>query len=509
MDTKKSLNAFFSGTMIVVVGTVIGLGFEFLSRVLLIRNYSTAEYGTFALGYAVFSLIVLISTLGFQEGLSRQAAYLIGQRKRPEAHNASWNALWLVALWSVILAGLGYASSELLAAAFRNPESVLVFRAFFLAAPFFAVVFVISAAFRGVGNVSAKVLLQDFLINGGKLAAIALLILAGASFSGVITGYASVYLLAAVVAFVFFARFFSRGSRSSKRELLLVSLPLLGVNLFYVGLAWSDVIILGLLKSSSEVGLYSGVADLARFLRVAVLSSVFVYTPIAAHLVGRGNLRELKVVYVAVTKWIMVASVPAGVLIMIFPRTILEFLYGSEYAEAAATLTVMTLGFLISMSFGLAGSTLVALGRSSQTLAAFVSGFIVNVILNLWLIPPYGITGAAIASGISFSVVAVILTVLVLKGINVHAFTRRHVSIVLIGASLGAVLYFVTKAFPGRDSSLLIVIFASGVYCALYVVLLVLARTFDDNDLVVLDSIEHTLKVNLSAVKRIIKRFNK
>ena len=509
MRTEQPLKFFFKGTVLVVIGTVLGMGFEFLTRLLIIRSSSPAEYGTFALGYAVFSISTLIATLGFQEGLSRQAAYLIGKGRTSEANHASWSALWIVILWGVALAGLGYAFSGVLAAAFRNPALAEVFRILFVAMPFFAVVITISAAFRGAGNVTAKVLLQDFLLNAMKLAAVSVLILAGGSFLGVITGYAAIYPLIGVVAFLFFAKRFSRGSGSSKKELLITSLPLLGISLFYLGIMWSDTIILGLLKGAAEAGLYTGAADVGRVLRTAMLSSVFVYAPIAANLFGRGNVRELKIVYVTVTKWLLLVSVPAGMLMMMFPHAVLKVLYGAEYAEAAATLSVITLGLLISIAFGPAGSTLVAMGRSRHALAAFFSGFAINVILNLILIPPYGIIGAAIASAVSFSIVAFMLVIMVQKIIKVRTFARNHVSIVLIGASLGAVFYVVIRHVLGLHSSIPAVMVVSVVYFALYVVLLILTKSFDDHDLMLLDIIERRLKVDLSAVKGFLKNSNK
>ena len=53
MNYETSLKALFGGTLLVVIGTAMGMGFEFLTRLLIIRNSSPAEYGLFALGYAV------------------------------------------------------------------------------------------------------------------------------------------------------------------------------------------------------------------------------------------------------------------------------------------------------------------------------------------------------------------------------------------------------------------------------------------------------------------------
>lgn len=509
MNYETSLKALFGGTLLVVIGTAMGMGFEFLTRLLIIRNSSPAEYGLFALGYAVFSVTILIATLGFHEGLSRQTAYLLGKGRASEAMNIPWNALWIVALWSVVLAGLGYAFSSDLAGTFRNRALDDVFRLFFVAMPFFAVVIIIATAFRGRGNVSAKILLHDLMLNGTKLAVVGGLILAGGSFLGLITGYVAVYPLVAVVAFVFFAKSFGRGSGSSKKELVLISLPVLGISLLYLGIAWSDTIILGLFRGAAEAGLYTGAADVGRLLRVVVTSSAFVYAPIAANLFGQGKISELRVVYATVTKWLLLVSVPAGMLIMLFPRAVLKILYGADYAVAAPVLSIITLGLLVSTAFGPAASTLVALGRTGNALAAFLLGFAVNVVLNLILIPPYGIIGAAVASAVGFSVVALILVMLVQKRIKVHAFARSHVSIVLTGAFLGAVFYLVVRHVLGLSPSIPAVIAVSVLYLAFYFVLLILTKSFDDNDLMLLHNVERRLKVDLSGLRKFVKNLNK
>lgn len=80
----------------------------------------------------------------------------------------------------------------------------------------------------------------------------------------------------------------------------------------------------------------------------------------------------------------------------------LELYFGPAYREGAQALQILIIGAYL---FGLARAfipILQAIGRIKKTETVTVICLLINILLNIYLIPVYGINGAAIATGISY-----------------------------------------------------------------------------------------------------------
>jgi O-antigen/teichoic acid export membrane protein len=76
-------------------------------------------------------------------------------------------------------------------------------------------------------------------------------------------------------------------------------------------------------------------------------------------------------------------------------RPIMVLLFGARFGPAASVLPIL-MGAFVSISFGyLAGNMVVILGLQRRFLGYAAVGLLLNVVLNLLLIPPYGYKAAA------------------------------------------------------------------------------------------------------------------
>ena len=73
-------------------------------------------------------------------------------------------------------------------------------------------------------------------------------------------------------------------------------------------------------------------------------------------------------------------------------------LFGSEFRSGADVLVILAVGQFINSATGLVGLMLIMSHNESKLLQAAAIAAVVNAGLNLWLIPRYGLTGAAWAS---------------------------------------------------------------------------------------------------------------
>ena len=61
----------FSGALIVLVGNVLGMGIAFLTRIVLARLLGVSGYGVLAFCVSLLELLVLLTSLGLEEGVAR------------------------------------------------------------------------------------------------------------------------------------------------------------------------------------------------------------------------------------------------------------------------------------------------------------------------------------------------------------------------------------------------------------------------------------------------------
>ena len=81
----------------------------------------------------------------------------------------------------------------------------------------------------------------------------------------------------------------------------------------------------------------------------------------------------------------------------LFPKLLLG-IFGKEFVAGTLAFLILSVGRLISSLSGPAGNILQMTGNQNIYAIILMIGAILNVVLNLILIPLYGINGAAIAS---------------------------------------------------------------------------------------------------------------
>lgn len=170
------------------------------------------------------------------------------------------------------------------------------------------------------------------------------------------------------------------------------------------GLIWVSTLLLGAFTTQEEVGTYS-VATRLVMLAVFVMAPINAsFTPHMAHLYHKGELDEAARAYGGATRWILNLSLPAFILLVVYPGELLGY-FGRGFAEAALVTVVLSLGQLVSAAAGPCGTVLNMSGRVGLNMADNVGALVLNVVLNLVLIPAYGAVGAAVSWSVALVVV--------------------------------------------------------------------------------------------------------
>ena len=187
--------------------------------------------------------------------------------------------------------------------------------------------------------------------------------------------------------------------------LLRESLPLLFGRGMRAVIVSFDVVLLGFIAGAVDLGIYSAVYRLHFFVLALVTALQGTYLPLLARAATQdGDVVKRTTEEALSTAALVGAPVVAGGIVIAGP--LLGFLFGPPYDQGARALQWLLISLALVFVHGLLHNVYVVTGRSHLQARWFALGAAVNVAANLWLIPRYGIAGAAGATALAEAIIA-------------------------------------------------------------------------------------------------------
>jgi O-antigen/teichoic acid export membrane protein len=456
MSTQRDVQrgAFVNG--LGILGKVAGP----LFLLLVTRLYGAETFGIFVTASSLVEMAVAFLTTGFKDAaLIYIARHADDEDERPALYAAFANALAFSLVCAVGLLLLAFVGGPVLLHRIYPQFSEALVPAVGLMAlvlPAMAFSRVVLAATQGL-----KIMKYDAFVGGyGGPIALLLAALAFWTWQPNVFGLAAAYAVAQTVVFAgslwIYAREFEWRPLGTafrtfrlNREMIAFALPQnlnMTFNRFITNL---DVLMLGALGvSAAGVGVYGVGSQIVREIRQVKFAFSNAFAPHIVRLYRRGALDELGAAYADTSRWIASLAVPLTLAVAALHPDLLRIFY-PDYSGPPPTfmLWLLPIPYLIS-GFGTAGNIVVMTGRSHLNLLNSVTVGVLNVGLNLLLIPHYGLAGAAAASSLATLglVTMEMIEVRQVLGVPLHAdrFFRPHVAggvgvlaLVLAASSVG------------------------------------------------------------------------
>jgi O-antigen/teichoic acid export membrane protein len=393
------------------------MGLGLLVAIVLARALGPEGYGTYSFVFAMVSLIAVPSQLGLPNVVVRETA-----RAQLHENFALMRGLWrwatgAAALFSLALAGAGLVVALVLDDRLGAAE-LTTFAWSLVLVPLRALGNLRGAALRGLrrvvlGQLPETVLRPAFLL----VLLLGLLLLPTGSLTP--ARAMGLHSLAAGLAFVaggwMLLRARPAGMRAAPpltyqpRAWITAALPLALVSGANLVIQYTDVLVLGLYRPADEVGLYRTAALSATTVAFGVHVVTTVAAPHFARLHAAGETARLQRVVTASTWAILLLTVPVVLAAAVGGGWILGHAFGIEYLGARDTLSVLLLGQLVRAVVGPVAMLLIMTGHEGETARGMTVGAVANLILNLLLVPSFGMIGAAAATAASLAVWSVLL----------------------------------------------------------------------------------------------------
>jgi O-antigen/teichoic acid export membrane protein len=222
-----------------------------------------------------------------------------------------------------------------------------------------------------------------------------------------------------------------------------------------------DIVLVGIIKGPVEAAIYTAAT---RFLVAGQLGNAAISMaaqPQFTRLFAVGDRAGANAVYQATTCWLILLTWPLYLLAAIFGPSVLA-IFGRSYHAGNTVMVILALTMLVATACGQVDMVLITTGRSSWSLYNGMLAMVINVGVDLALIPRYGITGAAIGWAAAIGVSNLIPLVQVAVAAKVHPFGRGTAAACLITTVSFAVIPLAAKSIAGDSAAISVAAIATG-----------------------------------------------
>ena len=276
--------------------------------------------------------------------------------------------------------------------------------------------------------------------------------------------------------------------RSIREEIIIYSIPIMFSGIITVLFTWVDTFFIGYFLGTKQVGIYNAAVPIATLMLITQEIFLHLSYPIFNKEYSLGNKRNIEELSKQIYKWIFALNLPILLLLLIFPDNVISILFGSEYIESSNALRILALGVFISSACYISQRLLLMKGLSSLLFIDLLFASIVNIILNIILIPYYGITGAAMATTISWIILGFIWIYQTKKYLDFYPFRRKLLKILLVSLIPLSIFLAINYIFDLSNISFILTVL---LYGFIYIIILIQTECYDDNDKVVFNSLKH------------------
>lgn len=250
-----------------------------------------------------------------------------------------------------------------------------------------------------------------------------------------------------------------------QKKFLKASWPFWFTALFITLSFRTDTVMIRLISGAAETGLYNSsfrLLDALYFIPVAVISAVFP----AMSVLYKTDKEMLKRLYRKMFYYLLAIALPMGIGTMFLADRIMLFIYGNEFSGAGNALRILIWAEVAIFLYAVSGYLLNAINRQLLFTATAAGAAVLNVAINLVLIPEFGYIGAAIATVATSFFILVLL--FYFAGKSGYRFSVFRISVKPVIAT--GVMTLVLLALQGMHV-LLIVPGAAVTYFAVFILL--------------------------------------
>ena len=434
-----------------IFATLLG----FLNQIVLARVLGAGGIGEVILAVTIVRISTQIAKFGMEEAMMKFVPIYSEQNNKEQLSGAISFALKFSLLFSLAFMFLIIGTSKFLAITVFHSEGLLkLLPVIALSIPAWVVRDVIGGILKGYKDILRSLIPEMLISPVFRLLIFLLLIIMEASPLYAIIAVVAGEALAVMVSIIFLKRRIGElkpfKKKCEHKKVLEVAYAVIFTSMSVLLYTQADIWIIGMYMPSEAVGIYGIAAKLVLLVYFPMLAFTAIIPPLISSVYSAGNKEELEKIVAESTRWILSMALPIILILLFEGKLILEYAYGQEFTAGYAALVILIMGQLVKAGAGLIGGILQMTGGHRIYMKVNIVWGIINIVLNILLVPRFGMIGAAAATAFSLSMIDVICIFIIKKRLSIWTFAKGAgfdlIFIVVVAASYLLVNFYQISA---------------------------------------------------------------
>jgi O-antigen/teichoic acid export membrane protein len=259
------------------------------------------------------------------------------------------------------------------------------------------------------------------------------------------------------------------------REMAKYGFPLVVGNLAAWILSLSDRYVLEFFRGAQEVGIYS-ISYTISEKSIVLLTSLFMFAsgPISMSVWEKEGVAKSQEFLTKLTRYYLIICLPIVVGLSVLARPVIDILTAPEYYQGFRIIPLVVLGgFFLGLQHRFQAG-LKFYNKTNLIMINIIFAGLLNLVLNLWLVPKHGYVAAAVTTLVSYAFLLAMM-VIISRKYFVWEFPLKSLGkVTLASLVMGAVIYLVGNSLASL--ALVNLIFSIFVGMVVYGLMLLLLR---------------------------------
>ncbi len=422
---------------VVFAGTIFTAAIGYVFKVYLARVLGAEALGLYALGMTIIGFLGIINGLGLPDSAVRFVSLYLASGKLAALRSFLWNGSWILLASNLVIAAVVLKTGPWIAIRFYHSPQLVRYL------PLFALIMVTGAlntffgkVLAGYKEVGRRTVITRFIASPLTMAVTIGLVIVGGGLWGYLVAQivSAVIVLALLVSLVWrltpvAARSFDASKLSIEREVWSFSAAMFGVGMMEFFMSQADRVALGHYRGAHDVGVYAVAATLVAYEPIILQSVNQIFAPVVADIHTRGDNRLLGRLFQTLTKWMLGLSFPLAIVMIVFARPIMA-VFGHDFEAGWPILVIGTCGQLVNCGVGSVGCMLLMSGNQHRLVRVQAYMAATTVVLSVWLVPLWGVWGAAVAAAVTNVGVNIWNLVEVRSALRLSPYNRSYLKLV-------------------------------------------------------------------------------
>lgn len=507
MEEEKELSGILGNivrsSFLVFFSVILSKAFSYIYKIIIARNFGPEVYGLFSLGLVVIGIAGAIASFGVSDGILRYVSFYRGRKEYGKIKFITKKSMHFLFVTSIIITIIVFYLADFISISFFHDVNLSYYLKFLsLALPFSIIGGAMLAIIRGFEKITAYSFLVNFLHNFLKVILLCVAILIGLGHKGVLLSYVMAYLLLTFSTYFFIIKYIKKDyylakeiTLSSKkevtREFTSYSWPVVFSSILFNLFLWIDTIVLGSSGGGAQsVGIYGAAITLAGLFSFAQDLFIQLFVPLVSRNLSINNNKIIQEVSKQVFKWVFIINLGIALLLIIFPGTVLNLFFGSEYIGASQALRTLSIGAIFSGFLGLLIGLMNVAGKTKKMFGYYIIFSSINLFLDVLLVKYYGINGVAFGTAVTWILFTITLFRQVKKEYGFYPLRRAIIKVAFSGLTAGSLLWLVGKLVAPSISFMIISALSFGI---VYILMIFLTKSLDFRDLEIIRKLKNKI----------------